>query len=51
MVDFVCVCVDMAIYGELPVSDSLTLVVCQHCSRVVKSEAVAKHKGECQLGR
>ena len=36
----------MAIYGEEPASDSLALVVCQQCGRVVKSQALSKHKGE-----
>ena len=44
----VCVCVlDMAIYGEEPASDSLALVVCEQCGRVVKSQALSKHKGWC----
>lgn len=38
-------CTDMAIYGELPVSDCLSLVVCRKCNRVIKSEALIKHKG------
>ena len=43
-----CVCVlDMAIYGEEPASDSLALVVCEQCGRVVKSQALSKHKGWC----
>ncbi|CAI7997265.1 Ataxin-7-like protein 1 [Geodia barretti] len=37
---------DMAIYGEEPASDSLALVVCEQCGRVVKSQALSKHKGE-----
>ena len=37
----------MAIYGEEPASDSLALVVCEQCSRVVKSQALSKHKGLC----
>lgn len=42
---------DMAIYGELPVSDCLSLVVCRKCNRVIKSEALIKHNGEswCRL--
>lgn len=36
----------MAIYGELPVSDCLSLVVCKKCNRVIKSEALAKHTGQ-----
>lgn len=35
----------MAIYGEEPAMDSLSLVVCKQCSRVVKSQALLKHKG------
>ena len=37
----------MAIYGEEPASDSLALVVCELCGRVVKSQALSKHKGVC----
>ncbi len=35
----------MAIYGEEPAMDSLSLVVCKQCGRVVKSEALLKHRG------
>lgn len=35
----------MAIYGVEPASDSLALVVCEQCGRVVKSQALSKHKG------
>lgn len=35
---------DMAIYGEDPAMDSLSLVVCKQCERVVKSQAYQKHK-------
>ena len=44
-------CTDMAIYGEEPASDSLALVVCEQCSRVVKSQALSKHKGWREGGR
>ncbi len=37
---------DMAIYGEEPALDSLSLVVCGDCGRVVKSQALVNHKGE-----
>ena len=37
----------MAIYGEEPALDSLSLVVCGDCGRVVKSQALVNHKGMC----
>ena len=37
---------DMAIYGEEPAIDSLSLVVCGQCGRVVKSQALLQHQSE-----
>lgn len=36
---------DMAIYGREPATDRLIFVVCDLCGRVMKSQAVLKHKG------
>ena len=38
--------IDMAIYGEEPAIDSLSLVVCGQCGRVVKSQALLQHKSK-----
>ena len=37
---------DMAIYGREPATDNMLLVVCELCGRVVKSQALLKHKGQ-----
>ena len=36
----------MAIYGREPATDNMLLVVCEICGRVVKSQALLKHKGQ-----
>ncbi|XP_011410019.1 PREDICTED: ataxin-7-like isoform X1 [Amphimedon queenslandica] len=35
---------DMAIYGREPATDKMILVVCELCRRVVKSQALLKHR-------
>lgn len=42
---------DMSIFGHCPAHDDFYLVVCNHCSQVVKPQAFQKHCGEGPLGR
>ncbi|XP_066839109.1 ataxin-7-like protein 2 isoform X4 [Anser cygnoides] len=43
---------DMSIFGHCPAHDEFYLVVCNHCSQVVKPQAFQKHCGkECDLNR
>lgn len=37
---------DMSIFGHCPAHDDFYLVVCSHCSQVVKPQAFQKHCGE-----
>lgn len=37
---------DMSIFGHCPAHDDFYLVVCNHCSQVVKPQAFQKHCGE-----
>uniref|UniRef100_A0A8C9FWW8 Uncharacterized protein n=1 Tax=Pavo cristatus TaxID=9049 RepID=A0A8C9FWW8_PAVCR len=37
---------DMSIFGHCPAHDEFYLVVCNHCSQVVKPQAFQKHCGE-----
>uniref|UniRef100_A0A803VBL8 Ataxin 7 like 1 n=1 Tax=Ficedula albicollis TaxID=59894 RepID=A0A803VBL8_FICAL len=37
---------DMDIFGHCPAHDEFYLVVCNHCSQVVKPQAFQKHCGE-----
>lgn len=37
---------DMSIFGHCPAYDDFYLVVCNHCSQVVKPQAFQKHCGE-----
>lgn len=37
---------DMNIFGHCPAHDEFYLVVCNHCSQVVKPQAFQKHCGE-----
>uniref|UniRef100_A0A8C6ZFJ1 Uncharacterized protein n=1 Tax=Nothoprocta perdicaria TaxID=30464 RepID=A0A8C6ZFJ1_NOTPE len=39
---------DMSIFGHCPAHDDFYLVVCNHCSQVVKPQAFQKHCGECR---
>lgn len=41
---------DMSIFGHCPAYDDFYLVVCNHCSQVVKPQAFQKHCGEGALG-
>lgn len=36
----------MSIFGHCPAHDEFYLVVCNHCSQVVKPQAFQKHCGE-----
>ena len=40
------VAADMSIFGHCPAHDDFYLVVCNHCSQVVKPQAFQKHCGE-----
>lgn len=42
---------DMSIFGHCPAHDEFYLVVCNHCSQVVKPQAFQKHCGELGGGR
>ena len=37
---------DMSIFGHCPAHDDFYLVLCNHCSQVVKPQAFQKHCGE-----
>lgn len=37
---------DMSIFGHCPAHDEFYLVVCNHCSQVVKPQAFQKHCGK-----
>lgn len=41
---------DMSIFGHCPAYDDFYLVVCNHCSQVVKPQAFQKHCGEGARG-
>lgn len=46
----ICVIADMSIFGHCPAHDDFYLVVCNHCSQVVKPQAFQKHCGEARGG-
>ncbi len=43
---FVCVFADMPIFGQCPAQDDFYLVMCSHCSQVVKPQAFQAHYGK-----
>lgn len=40
-------CTDMPIFGQCPAQDDFYLVMCSHCSQVVKPQAFQAHYGKC----
>lgn len=44
-------CADMPIFGQCPAQDDFYLVMCSHCSEVVKPQAFQAHYGKCHAPR